>query len=190
MALESPNDTLVANFWGGPGTGKSTTAALLFGRMKQRGWNTEIVPEVAKDLVWEERFKTLLFQPYIAAKQMWRVERLRGQVDLVITDGPFLSSLIYLKEEELPGARYFADWLHTVNEEWNQEHIFLKRSAERGYNEAGRYQTQEEAEALDHKIERFLDRAMVPYSTCIIDHSEEANHVDSLVAKIERSLNG
>lgn len=40
----------VINLYGGPGTGKSTTAAMLFAKMKLAGFNCEYVPEFAKDL--------------------------------------------------------------------------------------------------------------------------------------------
>ena len=45
---------LVINLFGGPGCGKSTIAALLFGKLKQNGINCEMALEYAKDKVWEE----------------------------------------------------------------------------------------------------------------------------------------
>lgn len=62
--------TMYVNLFGGPGAGKSTTAASLFAEMKKLGKNVELVTEVAKDFVWEERQKTLEIQPYITVKQL------------------------------------------------------------------------------------------------------------------------
>ena len=45
----------VINLFGGPGCGKSTTAADLFARMKLRGLSVELVTEYAKDVVWDEK---------------------------------------------------------------------------------------------------------------------------------------
>ncbi len=47
------HDTLVVNLLGGPGSGKSTTAADVFARLKWQDINCELVTEFAKDLVWE-----------------------------------------------------------------------------------------------------------------------------------------
>ena len=44
----------VINFFGGPGCGKSTTAAELFAKMKKANYKVELVHEVAKDFIWEE----------------------------------------------------------------------------------------------------------------------------------------
>ena len=41
----------VVNFFGGPGCGKSTTAAFLFGHMKVSDYKVELIHEVAKDFV-------------------------------------------------------------------------------------------------------------------------------------------
>lgn len=57
--------TTYVNIFGGPGVGKSTTAADLFVAMKKAGYNVELVTEVAKDFVWEDRSTTLTIQPYI-----------------------------------------------------------------------------------------------------------------------------
>jgi hypothetical protein len=88
-------DTLVVNLFGGPGVSKSTNRALVFAKLKLAGMNVEEAPEFAKELVWEGRHKALRYQQYIIGKQMWRVERLRGEVDVVVTDSPILFGLIY-----------------------------------------------------------------------------------------------
>ena len=46
----------VINLFAGPGTGKSTTAAGLFYKMKSKGYMVELVTEFAKDLVYQESF--------------------------------------------------------------------------------------------------------------------------------------
>src|SRR5262245_20723095 len=61
--------TLTVNLFGGPGCGKSTNAALVFGKLKNDGINVELVTEFAKELTWEGRSGALRFQPYVTAKQ-------------------------------------------------------------------------------------------------------------------------
>jgi hypothetical protein len=85
--------TTIVNLFGGPGTGKSTNAALSFGKLKVRGITAEYISEFAKDLVWEERHHALGYQPYLSAKQIYRIQRVIGKVPVIITDSPILLSL-------------------------------------------------------------------------------------------------
>jgi predicted ATPase len=87
--------TKFINIFGGPGVGKSTTTAALFSVMKMSGYNVELVTEVAKDFVWEDRATTLTIQPYITIKQFRNLIRLKGKVEYVITDAPILLGCVY-----------------------------------------------------------------------------------------------
>lgn len=94
--------TLVVNFYAGPGTGKSTVAAHVFALLKWRGMNVEMALEYAKDKVWEESLAVLSNQIYVLGKQIHRVNRLVGQVDIVLTDAPLGHSLYYGKHGTSP----------------------------------------------------------------------------------------
>ena len=45
---------IIVNLFGVPGAGKSTGAAYIFSQLKMAGVNAELMPEFAKDKVWEE----------------------------------------------------------------------------------------------------------------------------------------
>jgi hypothetical protein len=153
--------TVVVNLFGGPGTGKSTTAALLFGKLKTAGVNAEMAHEYAKDLTWEDRQRAIRFQPYVAAKQMWRVHRLIGEVDVIVTDSPILFSLIYKGEGVTKSFDQFV--LDTFNG-WDTENFFLVRNREaHPFNPKGRYQDEDKSVELDHKIKAMLTYEEVPY---------------------------
>ena len=91
--------TIVINLFGAPGAGKSTTAAFLFGELKSMGLDVELVTEYVKDLVWDKRYKELSNQIICFGQQMRRIERLIGQVDIIITDSPLLLNAYYNKDK-------------------------------------------------------------------------------------------
>ena len=151
----------VINLFAGPGTGKSTTAAGLFYLLKLKGINCELVHEEAKEFTWEERQMTLGCQPYIFAKQMRNLWRLKGKVDYAITDSPILLSLAYAVSGEWPAS--FNDYVVDQFNAFENVNFFLTRS--KPYQMVGRSQSFEEAIALDRKIIKILLDNDVSYAT-------------------------
>lgn len=147
--------SLIVNLFGGPGTGKSTTAAGVFNLLKNEGESSELALEYAKEKVWEETTAVLRDQIYVFAKQLHRIKRLENQVDIVITDSPLLLSLIYGKKY----STQFKNLVISEHESLNNLNIFLKREKE--YVGKGRLQTEEEAVKIDTEIRTIL----VPYKT-------------------------
>jgi hypothetical protein len=151
----------VINLFAGPGCGKSTTAAGLFFEMKKRGMSVELVTEYAKDKTWEEHDSILSDQLYILAKQHRRMDRLRGKVDWVITDGPFLQGLAYTPDT------YHASFKPLLIELWNSfenHNVLLQRNENHEYQASGRNQDALQALALDISIEMLLFNNGVPYT--------------------------
>lgn len=146
--------------YGGPGSGKSTAIAGVFASLKKRGINTELVHEVAKDFVWEGRSVALSHQPYITAKQMFHWDRLGDQVDVVVTDTSTLYALIYGKNL-LPE---FKEWVIADYHNRDTLNIYLMRNELRTYQESGRYQNKEQAEACDKQIIAMLGNTGVRYN--------------------------
>jgi hypothetical protein len=88
-------EALIINLFGGPGISKSTTAAGVFSLLKLHNVECELVTEFAKELVWEERQRTLKNQQYIFGEQYHRLWRVADKVDVVITDCPLLLGIVY-----------------------------------------------------------------------------------------------
>lgn len=177
---------LTVSLFAGPGTGKSTTMGLVFGRLKERGHNAELVPEYAKDLTWEEAWGKLAHQPYVAAKQMWRLDRLKDRVDVIVTDTSTLLGLIYGKAS---GGRTqaFDDWLvDDYKRRWTLN-IFLERDPSRPYNPAGRRQSEASAIDADARILSMLNDLGVPYLGVRVNKDDGA-HVDRIVHETEQRL--
>ena len=148
---------LVVNLFGGPGAGKSTTAAGVFTLLKMHGVNTELITEFAKDLTWEKREKTLNNQLYVFGKQYHRMWRVMDQVDVIVTDSPLLLSLCYGDDsvDETHVCRIF--------DKFRNRNFFIER--DENYRRIGRPQTKEEAINIDKHIMRVLKKCKIDYET-------------------------
>lgn len=158
-------NTLYVNLYGGPGTGKSSTRAKVFYKMKEEGLLTvEEATEYAKDLTWENRQVALSNQPYILGKQFHSLFRLNGLVDVVITDSPIL--LCYVYAPESPWRDEFRSYVMALHRSMNTLDLFLERDLDHHpYVPVGRSQTEEQALTLDQKIEKMLIDNNVAYAS-------------------------
>ena len=148
----------VVNFMAGPCSGKSTLSSGLYNHMSENGYNVEFVHEYAKDLTWEERYKCLEDQLYIAAKQNKMLVRLDGKVDWAVADTSLILGLIYKTPDY---HSYFEPLLVEIFNSYDNINIFVKRP--NFYTEVGRNQTKEEAMVIDNRIRALLDRLGVEY---------------------------
>jgi len=144
----------VINFYGGPGSGKSTTAAAMFAELKYRGFNTEYVQEYAKDATWEKRGeKVFAAQDYIFGKQHFRLARVASEVDFVVTDSPLLLSLVYTPMDfPMPSFTFMVKEAYDMYDNLN---VFLMRN--KPFQQAGRNQNETEARVLDINIREMLE---------------------------------
>lgn len=159
----------IINLYGGPGTGKSTTAAGLFHLMKTLGYKVELVTEYAKDVVYSEHFFKLKDQLYIFTKQNHKLWKLKGKVDYVITDSPLLLSLHYFQPNDTYNENHFKDFVKSTFDSYDNINIFLTRNvSEHPYQEYGRMQTEDEAKQIDLELIQLLDLNEVQYTSKLI----------------------
>jgi hypothetical protein len=152
--------TKIINLYGGPGTGKSTSAAYVFHGLKTTGRNAELVRETAKDWAWEGRQIDGYSQFYLMGRQIRREAMLLGKVSHIVTDAPIMLYRYYA--ERYSPALICGGVKAVVNGYYEQlaleghevHHVFLERSKE--YNPSGRYQTEEEAKAIDVDLWQML----------------------------------
>jgi hypothetical protein len=156
--MECMADTpLIVNLFGAPGAGKSTCRAHTFALLKRAGLNIEETTEFAKDLTWEKRTMALSCQPYVFGKQLRNMERLFGQVDVIITDSPLLLSRYY--GEKYCGDRYHESFYKFVTEQFKKMgglNYYINRV--RQYNPKGRNQTEEESNEIAGDLRQLLMR--------------------------------
>jgi len=152
----------VVNLFAGPGVGKSTTGAMLYGMLQLAGYAAEYIPEFAKVLTWQKHTAALKDQLYIFAKQDHRLEVLREQaLDFVIMDGPLLNAALYVQGEYF---RNFEPLVVEVFNSYENVNFFLERNRSRTYQQTGRSQNPEQAAQICEQIPGFLDRYQVPFT--------------------------
>ena len=142
--------TTFISLFAGPGAGKSTTAAAVFSRLKTLGYDAELVPEFAKELVWEERQRTLANQSYVTARQFYSIKRLEGQCQFVITDSPVFLGTAYVTADYPQSYLDTVKWWHdqTFTEGYG---FFLDRGG-RKFSDNGRVHSHLESRMLDERI--------------------------------------
>jgi hypothetical protein len=177
---------LVVNLFGCPGSGKSTGAAYIFSKLKLAGVNAELVTEFAKDKVWEDTKAVFENQAYIFGKQSFRISRCEGKVDVIVTDSPLPLSIFYNKNTHIYGAS-FNKFVMDVFNHYNNYNFFIHRV--KPYNPNGRFQSEEESNALKKPMMNFLTRCNIPYwevSGCLEGYD---SIVDTVLYKL-REMNG
>lgn len=171
---------LIVNFYAGPGCGKTTAALELTAALKKKGYNVEYVSEYAKELVLEDRLEELKDQQKVTDEQFHRLDRLRNVVDIIVTDSPVLLGLIYgegtLSVEYESQVRQYYDSFDNFN-------MFMVRDRSTSYQTEGRLETENEAIALDTKIENMLKTQDIFYGRY------KRDDITKTVERIERTYN-
>lgn len=143
--------TLLVNLWGGPGTGKSTTATGLFSLLKRQEVLCEYVSEYAKDLTWKGDLQRLRNSVLVSGEQIERQRMLQDKVDVIITDSPVMLACLYSNN---PYFKKALEYEYKSLCDFKTIEVFLERTKK--YMESGRNQTETEALAIDKKAYSFL----------------------------------
>ena len=161
--------SLIINFFGGPGIGKSTQSAGLFTRMKKKHMDVELTFEFPKIVAWEENYSSIKDQFYITANQHRNISRLYGKVKYIIVDSPIILGIIYKQryndKPEYPSMFYdetFDNFVLSLFKKYNNLNILLTRD-DSTYDENGRFQNLEESKEIDNDIKNKLISNNIPY---------------------------
>lgn len=152
-------ETVVINLIGGPGAGKSTFAHGLMYELKVSGIECEFAAEYAKDVFFEENPKKLDNQIYVFGKQLQRLKRLEGKVDVIVTDAPLLHSIYY----DAKNRQTFRNLVLEEYNSFNNLNVLLSRT--HSYNPVGRFQDEEGAAAIHDRLKEILEENSIEYLT-------------------------
>lgn len=141
--------------WGGPGSGKSTTAAWLYAHLKIAGHKIQFIEEYVKRWAYQARPISSFDQFYLTAKQIKAEDDcLRSDLDTIITECPVGISYFFTKRNKLP----YTDVIRQINRHFEDVYpsfnIFLQRHVK--YQQWGRYESEEEAQKISDEMMGFL----------------------------------
>ena len=169
---------VVVNLFGGPGSGKSTTCAGVFSKLKLAGVNCEMALEYVKDKIWENSLNVLDDQIYVFGKQFHRLNCLKDKADVIITDSPILLSIIYNKEM----SNYLDDLIVEQFRKFNNLNYYLVR--DESFNQTGRIHNLEESVEKDNQIKIMLNKYNISYTTVY-----KNNSVDTIIDDVMKAVN-
>lgn len=171
-------DTLVVNLLGEPSAGKSTAATYIFAKLKLLGISCEYVSEYAKDKVYEHCDFVFEHQEYIFGKQAYKMARVNGKVDVIVTDSPLILSAVYNTNAVL--GENFNKVVVDVFNTYKNYNVFLTRHHK--YENEGRIHNEEEAQNIRKELMSALDKYKVEYSTIPSSKDDYDRIVDDVVA--------
>lgn len=165
----SEKKTTIINLYGGPGAGKSTSAAYIYYLLKSTGHNVELVREYVKDWAWEKRIISTYDQIYLMGKQVRRESLLYGKVDWIVTDSPVLMNVYYAHRYCPPdfatGIKAATLAFYRQANDDNHKHIHLMLQRNKPYKSEGRYQTESEAKEVDIGLVDLLTDLNIDFKT-------------------------
>lgn len=153
----------VINLFGGPGSGKTTTAFGVSYFLKGKyDINAEFVPEYVKTLAWENNTEGIKNQLDLLSNQNKGLFRLIGKVDYAVCDSPLALSLVYADKVGYKD-KFFKEYAINLFNNYENLNFFIRRRKK--YNPNGRFQTEDDAKILDGDIEKMMKEYEIPYTS-------------------------
>lgn len=164
--------TIVINVLGGSGIGKSTTAAKVFGELKDRSEVAELVREFVKEWAWAGKKVGPFGQSILYGQQLERESSLYNKVEFIVTDSPLILCPVYQKHyngHESIKYSVFKDLQLAQENDVYHLNFLLKRM--KPFDPRGRYEDEKTAKLIDNKVEAFLIYHGIDYLT--VDCNDE-----------------
>jgi hypothetical protein len=174
--------TKIINFVSGPSSGKSLFTSLVYSELRIKGFVAEVVPELAKWLVWTKQFELLNNQYYVSHEQYKTFKALNKEVEFIVTDGSLLHGLVYNRTN--PDNTSNTEKTEKAIVNWFNEFenivVFLKRNPSVPYEQVGRIQNEEEAIIVDSILKGELLKHRVPF----IEVESDIDKIEEIVELI------
>lgn len=182
----SQKKTKVVNFISGPSCGKSTLSAMVYAELKMMHKSVEIVPEVAKWLIYRGELETLNDQYYVSSEQYKQIKALEGKVEYVIGDSGILTGLYYNRayKSNMSDVKKTEQLILEKNNEFNNIYIYIERNCEFPFEKEGRVHTEEESKIVDVELKEMLREFNIPYKS-FLSHRESVGGIVDYILSFE-----
>lgn len=172
---------------GSPSSGKTSLSAKLFAELKAMDLNAEYSPEYVKSWVYEGKKVNKYGQFTIFGEEVRRQSRLFNVVDVAISDSPVLLTgfynFFYNGDSSLDSA---CKEFYKKAEEDGVKVLNFYLPRKKKYITKGRYQTEEQANDVNVKLQEWLQQQ--GYSYHYVDCSDK-DRLDFILEKL-RGLTG
>jgi hypothetical protein len=152
-------ETIILNFFGGPGVGKTIIASDAFSALKRNFIKCDQSPEYIKGKLREKAMKVVQNQIYIFGKQQFKLFSLKDDLDVIVTDSPILLSAIYDGNK----CPYLKALILNEFGKYRNINYYIQRDVNVPYEQEGRYQDEHGAKLVDESVKVFLDENSVQY---------------------------
>ena len=180
------NNTILLNFLGASGVGKTSLSAKVFAKLKAEDYDVEYVSEYVKGWAWEGRKISPFDQFYIFGKECHNQSMLFNKVQVIISDSPVMLAtfyhLYYNQDNSLSAPCHYFYERAVKNFNIIPVNFFLPRRKE--YNPNGRFQTKEQSDELALMLKDWLDMDGYPYEELTCGDEDRINIVYQRVVKL------
>lgn len=147
---------IIVEFFGGPGSGKTTTATRVFSEFKQLGFDCEFTREYAQEAIYTQQRYQLDSQFIVAANQYRKYKELElAGTELVFSDTSLLLSKVYGVNH--PSNHLLAPLVDALHREFTVIKVFVRRC--KPFRPQGRVHTEAQSREIDilirHKLGPF-----------------------------------
>lgn len=170
------------NLLAGPSAGKSMIAALIFGNLKLKGVNCELVSEWAKELVWrgwDMKISKKETQLSIFLHQLEKEEILLDKVSHIVTDSPLVLNAFYSKSETL---KEMAQERITEN-----DYFFWLTRVQYEFQKEGRIHSEKESLRIEQAMKSYMEDLGIKIVVVDCPLEERANWIIDYVQKDQES---
>lgn len=150
----------VIEFWGSPGSGKSTFAAECYVHAAKSGYNCHLVAEFAKDHAIRGLPIDELDQPWLTGEQCRKESGAYDKYEMIFTDSPVLLPAFFAHHydsDDMGLASVICRWENRANAKYSIQRIrvFLPLMEE-WFKQTGRYESLEQSREMSIKLRRWM----------------------------------
>jgi hypothetical protein len=165
----------------------STISALVYAELKMMHKSVEIVPEVAKWLIYKGEEEKLSDQHYVSSEQYKMIKALDGKVDYIIGDSGIMTGLYYNRAystKSVSDVIQTEQTIHSMNDEFNNIYVVIERNSEYPFEKEGRVHTEDESKIVDVEIIAMLNEFSIPYKS-FLSHKESVRGIVNYILSFE-----